>query len=98
MRVIATTVICIVIVLILANLNALLQPFRILNSVLAPIIIGLVIAYIGNPFLRFYEYKVFRKVKRPRVNLAVSMIAAYLTMIAIIGGVAWLVVPQELIR
>lgn len=93
-RAIAITVICIVIVLILANFNALLQPFRILNSVLAPIIIGLVIAYIGNPFLRFYEYRVFRKVKRPRVNLAVSMIAAYLTMIAIIGGVAWLVVPQ----
>lgn len=93
-RAIAITVICIVIVLILANLNALLQPFKILNSILAPIIIGLVIAYIGNPFLRFYEYKVFRRVKRQRVNLAVSMVATYLTMIAIISGVAWLVVPQ----
>lgn len=93
-RVIAVTVICIVAVLILANLSALIEPFRILNSILAPIIIGLVIAYIGNPFLRFFENRVFRKIKRRRVILALSMIATYLTLIAIIVGVAFLVVPQ----
>lgn len=93
-RVITVTVICIVIVLILANLNALLQPFRILNSILAPIVIGLAIAYVGNPFLRFFENRVFRNLKQKRVILALSMIFTYLTLVAIIAGVALLVVPQ----
>ena len=93
-RVITITVICIVIVLLLANFNALLQPFRILNSILAPIMIGLVIAYVGNPFLRFFENRIFYKLKRRRVILAFSMIATYLVLIAIIAGVVLLVVPQ----
>ena len=93
-RVITVTVICIVIVLILANLNALLQPFRILNSILAPVVIGLAIAYVGNPFLRFFENRVFRNLKQKRVILALSMIFTYLTLMAIIAGVALLVVPQ----
>lgn len=93
-RVITVTVICIVAVLLLANFNALLQPFRTLNSILAPILIGLAIAYVGNPFLRFFENRVFRKLKRRRVILAFSMIATYLTLLTIIAGVALLVVPQ----
>lgn len=93
-RMIAVTIICILVVLILSNLQALLTPFRVLWSILAPITIGLVIAYLCNPFLRFYEYKIFIKIKRRRVNLALSMLCAYATILAIIAGMVLLVVPQ----
>lgn len=93
-RTIALTIVCILVVLILINLQALLAPFRILWSILAPITIGLVIAYLCNPFLRFYEYKIFIKIKRRRVNLALSMICAYATILAIIAGILLLVLPQ----
>lgn len=95
-RIIAVTSVCILIVLILANLQDLLAPFKALWSILAPITIGLVIAYLCNPFLRFYEYKVFAKIKRRRVNLAVSMLCTYATVLAIIAGIVLLVVPQAI--
>ena len=59
-HVIAIGLIGIFLVLTLSNLNAILAPVQQLNSILAPITVGLVLAYILNFFLRFFEYKVFR--------------------------------------
>ncbi len=80
-------------VLILANLDAILKPIQTLNTILVPIVIGLVLAYLCNPILRFFEIKVFYRLKRT-ANRAFSMVLTYIVALLIIAGVVWLIIPQ----
>ncbi len=91
---IAFALVGILIVLAFSNLEALLAPIKTLNSILAPITIGLVLAYILNFFLRFFEYKLFNKVKRRTLNRALSMLFAYLLLLLILAGMIWLIIPS----
>lgn len=84
----------ILIVLIVANLSDLLRPIKTLISVLAPIIIGFAIAYIANPILRFFEVRVFYRLKRKLANRALSMLMTYLVLVLVIGGIVALVIPR----
>ena len=90
------SLIALVIVLILANFDAILTPIKALNKILAPIFAGLVLAYIGNPILRFFEKKVFFRLKRRSTNRAFSMLLTYIMLLLIIAGVVLLIVPQLL--
>lgn len=83
----------ILIVLILANLDAILKPIQALGDILTPILIGLVIAYLCNPILRFCEIKIFYKLKRT-VNRALSMLLTYIFALLIISGMVLLILPQ----
>ena len=80
-------------VLILANLDAILQPIKALNAILTPIAIGLVLAYLCSPILRFFEIKVFYRLKRT-ANRAFSMLCTYVVVVLILAGVVLLIVPQ----
>lgn len=80
-------------VLILANLEAILKPIKALNEILTPIAIGLVLAYLCSPILRFFELKAFYKLKRT-VNRALSMLLTYVVLLLIIAGIVWLILPQ----
>lgn len=93
-HVIAVALVGIFVVLTLANLESILRPFKTLSSILAPITIGLVLAYIANFILRFFEYNLYGKIKRRRVNRAVSMVLTYIVLLAIIGGMVWLIIPS----
>ena len=66
-------------VLILANLEAILMPIKALNAILTPIVIGLVLAYLCTPILRFFEIKVFYRLKRT-ANRAFSMLCTYIVV------------------
>ncbi|MBQ8356381.1 MAG: AI-2E family transporter [Clostridia bacterium] len=90
----AFSVLGILIVLTLSNLDAILHPIKSLSSILAPITIGLVLAYIANFILRFFEYKLFNKIKKRTVNRALSMVLTYLVLLLILAGVVWLIVPS----
>lgn len=90
----AVALICVLVVLILSNLSAILRPFQTLNSILAPITIGLIVAYLANPLLRLFEYKVFFRLKSRRANRALSLFFTYLVIFAMLAGVIWLIVPQ----
>ena len=83
-HVIALALIGILIVLTLSNLNAILAPLDTLFDILAPITVGLVMAYVLNFFLRFFEYKLFSKVKKRTVNRALSMLCSYILLLLII--------------
>ena len=85
----------ILIVLILANLDAILKPIKTLSDILTPIVIGLVIAYLCNPILRFCEIKIFYKLKRT-VNRALSMVLTYIFALLIISGMVLLIIPQAI--
>ena len=85
----------ILVVLLLANLDAILKPIKVLGDILTPIMIGLVIAYLCNPILRFCEIKIFYKLKRT-VNRALSMILTYIFALLVISGMVLLIVPQAM--
>ena len=93
-KVIAIALIAILVVLTISNLDALLRPIDVLNSILAPVTIGLVLAYILNPFLRFFECKLFDKIKKRTVNRAISMLLTYLLFLAIVAGMLFLIIPS----
>ncbi len=92
-HVIAIGVIGILLVLTLSNLQAILSPVQQFASILSPITVGLVLAYILNFFLRFFEYKLFRNIKKRSVNRALSMITAYVVLLSIIAGLLFLIIP-----
>lgn len=92
--ILSVALICLLAVLVLANLPAILNPFQKLNSVFAPITIGLAIAYLANPLLRLFEFRVFYRLKKRRLNRAFSLICTYLVILMMIVGVVWLIVPQ----
>ena len=93
-HIIAIGVIGILVVLTLANLDAILHPVKNLNSILAPITVGLVLAYILNFFMRFFEYKLFNKIKRRTATRALAMLLSYLLLLLILAGIVWLIIPS----
>jgi len=92
--VIAVALIGILVVLTLANLDAILRPIKALNSILAPVTIGVVLAYIANPFLRFFEHKLSHSMKSRRACRALAMLFSYVILLAILGGIVWLILPN----
>ena len=90
----AFALIGILIVLTLSNLQSILSPIKTLNAILAPITVGLVLAYIANFLMRFFEYKLFKKVKKRTVTRGLSMLFAYLVLLLIIAGIVWLIIPN----
>ena len=65
-----------------------------------PLLLGAGIAYVVNILMRFYETHIFRKCDRPlflKLRRGGCMVAAYLTILVIVGLIVGLIVP-ELVR
>ena len=92
--IIAISLVGILVVLVISNLDAILSPFHKLTNILAPVTVGLVLAYILNFFLRFFEYKLFYRIKRRTVNRALSMLFSYILLLLIISGMLLLIIPS----
>lgn len=89
---IAALIILILTVIIhLNSINAWLGRVLLL---LRPLLIGLVVAYLCNPFFRFYERKLFSKISPVPLRRTVSLIATYTTLFAIFAALLLLIIPQ----
>ncbi len=62
--------------------------------ILRPILIGLVLAYICNPFFRLYERRLLVNVKPAGLRRGLSLLLAYLSLFAILGVLLWMILPQ----
>ena len=63
----------------------------------SPLFIGAAIAYVVNLLMSFYERKFFSKTKNPKVlkvKRPLCMIIAFITLVAVISLVVWLVLPE----
>ncbi len=94
--IIALALIGIFVVLTLTNLRAIRAPLQSLSAVLAPVAVGLVLAYLLNFFVRFFECKLFKKDTHRKRKRALSMLLSYVLFIAIIVGIMWLIIPSAL--
>ncbi len=88
--------ISLLLILIVSNIEALQAGLSGVLLIFRPVILGLVLAYLCNPIFRFYERRVFIKMRPPALRRAISLLLAYLTILAIVLAILWLIIPQLL--
>jgi len=86
--------VALLLILLIANLDVVNGWLGVILGVLAPLLTGLVIAYLANPFFRFFERRAFLHLKRPKLRRFLSLLLTYLVLIAIIAGLILLIIPQ----
>lgn len=87
-------VIGVVTYLLLANITSVLSWFSSVMNLMAPIIIGLIIAYLVNLIVVFFERKVFKKVKNNKLRSVLSVVISIIIVLVIIALILWLVLPE----
>ena len=63
----------------------------------SPLFIGAGIAYVVNLLMNFYERKLFKKAKNQKIRKIkrpLCMVIAFITLVAVIGIIFWLVLPE----
>ena len=83
-----------VIIFTMANIQGVIGVLSSIFSVLTPVIIGFALAYILNPMLTFYEYKVFKKLKNKNFIRGISITLTLITAFVILLAFLWLLIPQ----
>ncbi|MBQ8213970.1 MAG: AI-2E family transporter [Clostridia bacterium] len=81
-------------ILLIINLDAVNSWLAGVLRLLRPILIGLAVAYLCNPMVRFYERRLLLNLRPQGVRRTVSLILTYLTLLLIIALVLLLIVPQ----
>ncbi len=83
-----------IVVFCIANASGFSSMFAKLGDVLAPLLIGGVIAYLCNPILKFYEYVVFRKMGKSNLRRVLSLLLTVLSALGILAIILALIVPE----
>ena len=83
-----------IVVFCIANASGFSSMFAKLGDVLAPLLIGGVIAYLCNPILKFYEYVIFRKMGKSNLRRVLSLLLTVLTALGILAIILALIVPE----
>ena len=78
----------------MVNISAIGAVLSSILSVCAPIIFGALFAYMLNPLLKLFEFKVFKKIRNPHILRTLSLILTYVVAIAIIISFGALVIPE----
>ena len=65
-----------------------------LLRIFRPVLIGLVLAYLCNPFFRFFERKLFYSIQPHALRRGISLFFTYLTLLLILALLLLLIVPQ----
>ena len=76
------------------NIGAITSFFSAIFSVISPIIIGAGIAYILNPLLKLYEFKVFKKIPNKNVCRGLSLFMTFFSAVLAIVLFVWLLIPS----
>ena len=80
----------------LIHLEQLHKFFGGVNALLRPIVWGLILSYLVNPLFRFYERKLFSRLRYLGLRRTLSLICSYLTFFLLIALVLALILPQLL--
>lgn len=91
-----TIAICIGVVLfvILSNLSTILDKLGMFFYLLSPLTIGIVIAYVLDPLIGFFEYKLFAKIDKKRDLHAPAVVISLLIVVVSIYLILHSLIPQ----
>ena len=78
----------------LVNIRTVSEIFSSVTSVFTPIILGFAFAYMLNPILKLFEFKMFKKIKNKGVLRGLSLFMTYVVAVLIIVAIVFLMVPQ----
>ncbi|MBO4928354.1 MAG: AI-2E family transporter [Clostridiales bacterium] len=82
--------------LTLTHLSAVLAWLSHVAQIVSPIIIGVIIAYLIDLVVVFFENKVFKKISRPRFRYVLSVVVSIFLVLLALGLFFWLVLPEML--
>ena len=72
----------------------LISVLRYILSILSPLIIGGVIAYLCDPILELYEYRVFKRMRKGNLRRGLSLFLTVITAFGIVILVFAMMIPQ----
>ncbi len=70
------------------------RVFSSIGAILSPLIIGVVIAYLCDPILEFFEYRVFGSMHKGDLRRGLSLFCTLLSALAILALIALMILPQ----
>ena len=76
------------------NITAISTFLSNIFDVIAPIVIGGAIAYMLNPILKLFEFKILKKLKNKSLRRGLSLVFTYVVAILIIVAFLLLMIPQ----
>lgn len=79
---------------VIVNMPAVNTFLRNVMNHTAPVIYGAIIAYLCDPILKFYEFRVLRKMKKNGVRRGLSLFLAVLTVFVVLALIILMIVPQ----
>ncbi len=79
---------------LLSHLSSFASFFGSVKSVLAPAIIGLIIAYLLHPVSDFFENRVFKKIKKKSVKHTLSVIITVIIILALLSVLIAALIPS----
>lgn len=81
-------------IIALSNLSAINSFLARLLDILAPVLLGLCIAYLINPLFRIFERRVFYRVRPTSLRRPLALLLTYAVVFALIAGLILLIIPQ----
>jgi predicted PurR-regulated permease PerM len=81
-------------ILIAAFHEPLTAVIKYIFSILSPLTIGLVIAYLCDPILEFYEYRLLRRMPKGNGRRGLALLLTVLTAFGILAVVGAMMIPQ----
>ena len=88
---------CVLFAFLVFNIGVILKGVKTVLAVLKPVIFGLVIAYLVNPMVKFFDKyisKITRYKVKNRVSNVISVLLAIIIFTVVIVGLFLLVIPQ----
>ena len=79
---------------LITNLEPIKHWTSAVTVILRPLLIGLVVAYMINPFFRFFERKLFSKINPFSLRRTLSLFFTYLVLFLIFAVLLLLILPQ----
>ncbi len=78
----------------IVNIESIKHFIGLIGDIVAPLIIGAILAYLCNPILEFYEYRVLRRMKKGGLRLGLSLLFTILTALAMVALLVLMIVPK----
>ncbi len=76
------------------NIKSVTGMLSAILGVFTPILLGGAIAYMLNPILKLYEFRIFKKIKSKGALRGLSLVMTYVTGILLLVGFFFLIIPQ----
>lgn len=92
--VVSVFAILLLVIVVVINKDPLRSFFSVVLGILEPVLLGAAIAYILNPLLRLFEFKIFKKVKNKNLVRAMSLIITYVIAILVFLVIVSFILPK----